>query len=136
MARKSMLRGADWLAGARRAGYRVKTVAGNLGHVAFAAEQFFGKEHGESPHAAFARWRLAHIRKLLRGKCNMSSDEIAREVGLANRAALSRFISRESGRTLDELRRRANGKPSQLAYKKIRPNTSAPPSLAAAGHAA
>src|SRR6266446_3250250 len=98
----------NWPIEAKNGGFCVKALAGKLGHPIGVVRQHFEAVHGECPTNVFPRWRLALIIKLLRAgdEAPMSGEEIAKEAGFANRAALSRFIARVAGCTLAELRAR------------------------------
>ncbi len=92
----------DWPAEAKRGGYRVQSVAENLGVSPRWLETHFRSRFERSPRGLFAEWREAEIQWLVAdGK---SGKEILDEVGFSHRSSLTRCLVRKGKPGLRKIR--------------------------------
>lgn len=97
----------DWPAVAKRGGYRVQSVAENMGVSARWLEMYFQSCFGKSPIALFAEWREEEIQRLAAdGK---TSKEILDEIGLSHCSSLTRCLARNGKPGLREIQRDNRG---------------------------
>jgi len=97
----------DWPAEAKRGGYRVQSVAENMGVSARWLELYFQSRFGKSPIALFAEWREEEIQRLAAdGK---SGKEILNEIGLSHCSSLTRCLARHGKPGLREIQRDNRG---------------------------
>ena len=110
---------------ARRSGYRVKEMAGQLGCSCRWLELICRKEFALTPHALLARLRHQEIQQLAR--TDMPAKAICQMVGLADPVSFCHSLKRSAGCTLRELRERTRNDRSR------KDNNSGSPKLSRAG---
>lgn len=91
----------DWRLRAKRAGYRVETVARQLGISIRWFEVKFKARFGKTPHTLFAKWRRHEIR--MHVEDGKYGKEMLEEVGFSHCSSLTRSLTRDGKLGLREL---------------------------------